>query len=179
MNIIPDTPTGEHPSNEGFRVPQGLIDSTTEQTARLTRLPSELILLIFEALESDPIGQIMLAMTCKKLLGVSQMTTIHTCCLPPGSIHRALLLCYIHPRTVETTASLSPSSSASSSILRIRIIRGTLAVPPGYYNLAPRTANLSPDWHICGPCGKLRPTSVEYWEEKRMQHGGMYGFEYA
>ncbi|KAL2784923.1 hypothetical protein BJX66DRAFT_315983 [Aspergillus keveii] len=118
-------------------------------------------------------------MSCKKLLDVSKMTTIHTCCLPPGSIHRALLLCYIHPRIVETSASLSPSSSSSSSILRIRTTCGTLAVPPGYYNLAPRTANLSPEWPICGPCGKLRPTSVEYWEDKRMQHGGMYGFEYA
>jgi hypothetical protein len=150
-----------------------LIASTIEQPARLTRLPSELILQIFEALESDPIGQITLAMSCKKLLGVSQMITIHTCCLAPGSIHRALLLCYIHPRVVET------SPGASSSILCIQTTRGTLAVPPGYYNLAPRTANLSPDWHICGPCGKLRPTSVTYWEDKRMQHGGMYGFEYA
>ncbi|CEN61125.1 hypothetical protein ASPCAL07789 [Aspergillus calidoustus] len=165
--------TTAHSPVRGLRVPAGLAESTIEQTASLTKLPVELILTIFDALTSDPIAQITLAMTCRKMLAVSSTATIRACCLPPGSVHRGLLLCYIHPRTTDA------SSRTSSTLCTVTSSdTNTLAVPPAWYKIEVSTANLSPEWHICGPCGKLRPTRANYWEERRRQHDFVSGCGY-
>ncbi|KAL2825549.1 hypothetical protein BJY01DRAFT_256236 [Aspergillus pseudoustus] len=92
--------TFDHSSTGGLKVPEGLlIEPKINQLSRLANLPTELLLIIFNALKSDPVAQVSLAMTCKYLLRISSMATILICCtLRPWGARRFRLLNYIYPR---------------------------------------------------------------------------------
>ncbi|KAL2825548.1 hypothetical protein BJY01DRAFT_256235 [Aspergillus pseudoustus] len=130
---------GEHSPSNGLRLPEALSPSTITQPSLLLHLPTELLVLIYAHIESDPFSQIMFAFTCKRALEISSLYGLFTCCIAPGTTLRTQLLYAIHPLSTFHTPSL---------------------------HLNP---TFSPAWHVCETCGKLKPTRAEYWSWKKEQ----------
>ncbi|KAL3455352.1 hypothetical protein BJX64DRAFT_295140 [Aspergillus heterothallicus] len=101
MLIFPVLCDVDHSIASGLQVPESMAPSSAIQASPLPNLPVEIILIIFDALKTDPVAQVSLAMSCKPFLEISTMAKIRSCCMiKPGSARRFRLLGYIYPRII-------------------------------------------------------------------------------
>ncbi|KAK7908798.1 hypothetical protein PG985_016101 [Apiospora marii] len=138
--LLVDCPSCSNPvGKKAFQVPS--LDSAAlpkDLPPLLSKLPNELWLCILRSLH--PVDQVCLALTCKRLLSVSQMITIM---LPfgPG-----------HPRS----GSLFPCDALVRLLHRVQP-PGPSGVPDGKLFLC---------WH----CFRIRPMQKSYWIGVRKKH---------
>ncbi|SCN82888.1 unnamed protein product [Fusarium fujikuroi] len=121
-----------------FIIPQELLSAVPTISSRLVRLPTELLLILFSHV-TDPIDQLCLALTCRRLLQISSFLVVK---IPSVSKHR-----YLPPPFCDRMFMLMRRLAPSGALGRRQ--KRTLA--------------------LCCDCLRYQPTKKSYWkkDEKR------------